>query len=241
MTTTGTEPSSAQPTGSRWTAGRVVGLVFASLAALVGICLLLGGLALIAVHAFARDDDGFYTSDKELLRSAGYAITTDRINLEADIADDVPDDLLGTLRVRAEGEGGGPIFLGIGRSGDVERYLNGVGQSEFVDFRRGEPVLEAIPGRAPGSPPGSEAFWVAQSEGGGEQRIDWDAEAGVWTVAVMNADASRGVAVNADIGAKVGWLIWVGLGLTLVGAIVTATAVMLIVWVGRRADRDRVA
>ena len=145
-------------------------MILSSIAALIGIGLLLGGLALIAVHGFARDDDGFYTSDTEPLRSAAYAITTDEISLDADVADDVPEDLLGTLRIRAEAATARPIFVGIGRSVDVERYLAGVAHSQLTDFRRGAAVFDEVPGRAPAGRPGAEPFWVAQSEGDGQAR-----------------------------------------------------------------------
>ena len=70
-------PPAPQRTSSNWTGGRIAGTVASSIAGLVGLALLLAGLGLIALHSFARDDDGFYTSDKEELRSAAYAITTD--------------------------------------------------------------------------------------------------------------------------------------------------------------------
>ena len=62
----------------------------------------------------------------------------------------------------------------------------------------------------------------------------------MWAVAVLNADGRRGIAVEADIGAKVGWLIWAGIGLTVAGLLVTATAIALVMILGRRASRDRV-
>ncbi|HEY8001273.1 MAG: hypothetical protein ACHQJ5_01350 [Vicinamibacteria bacterium] len=241
--TTGQAPAPQPPPrpSSNWTGGRIAGIVVSSIAALIGLGLLIAGLALIAVHSFARDDDGFYTSDKEELRSPAYAITTDEIDLGTDVAEDVPDDLLGTLRVRAQSIGGGAIFLGIGRSSDVEGYLGGVARSEFVDFKHGSVVFAQVPGRAPERPPGAEQIWVAQSQGPGEREIDWDVDAGTWTVAILNADASRGIAVEADIGAKVGWLIWLGLGLAVVGLAMAGTGVALIIVIGRRAGGDQVA
>ncbi len=227
------------PTTSNWTGGRIVAMIFASLGALLGFTLLLCGLGLIAVHAFARDDDGYYTSATEPLRSTGYAITTDELNL--DFVDDLPDDLLGTLRVDAEGTGGRAIFLGIGPSADVQRYLGRVAHSELTDFRRGRPVYLQIPGGPPASPPGSQDFWVASSQGVGNQRIDWDPEDGVWTVAAMNAGGARGVAVQAEIGGELDWLIWVGVGLTAAGALFSIGGVVLILIVGRRASRDRIS
>ena len=40
----------------------------------------------------------------------------------------------------------------------------------------------------------------------------------------MNADASRGVDLDVDAGAKVSWLIWVGIGLTIIGLVITGLA-----------------
>ena len=225
---------------SNWTGGRVAGMIAASLAALIGFVMLLGGLALIAAHAFARDDDGFYTTGNERLMSDAYAITTDEITLGADVADQVPEDLLGTVRVKAESTNPRPLFVGIARTEDIDGYLGGVGRSELTDFRHGDPVYQQFPGRAPAGPPGAQSFWVAESSGTGQQVVDWDAESGDWTVAVMNAGATRVVSVDADIGAKVGWLIWVGIGFAIFGLAVTAAGVILIIVISRRASRDPV-
>lgn len=230
-------PPQSRP-GSKWSGGRVAGMIAASFTALVGGLLLLGGLALIGIHSFARDDDGFYTSDNERLLSDSYAITTDRINLGADVANRVPEELLATVRARAQNTGARPLFIGIARAPHVDGYLDGVGHTELTDIHDGDPVFEQFPGRAPRGAPAAEDFWVAQSQGRGEQFVDWDAESGAWTIAVMNADAARGVSVDADIGAKVGWLLWVGVGLALVGLALTATGVILIIVISRRASRD---
>jgi hypothetical protein len=226
-------------TTSNWTGGRIVAMVLTSIGALIGITLLLCGLGLIALHAFARDDDGFFTSDTEQLRSGGYAITTDELNL--DFVDDLPDDVLGTLRVTAEGIGGRPVFVGIGRSADVQRYLGRVAHSELTDFRHHRPVYVDVPGARPATPPAGQDFWVARSQGLGNRRVDWDPQDGVWTVAAMNADGARGVAVQGEIGAKLDWLIWLGVVLTVVGLVLSVGGTILILVIGRRASRDRVS
>jgi hypothetical protein len=226
-----------RPSGSRWTAGRVIGMVFSSIGALLGIALLLGGLALVGAHAFARDDDGYYTSDREHLQSAAFAIATDDLDLDFGAGGWTPGDLLGTVRVRAEGAGGDPIFLGIAPTSDVDRYLSGVGHSELTDFAHGDPTYDVQPGRAPQGRPGAQNFWVSQTQGGGDQTVSWDVESGNWSVVVMNADAARGVSVDADAGVKIGWLLWVGIGLAIVGALLTAGCVILVLRIGRSATQ----
>ena len=96
----GTEPAPGPQ--SNWSAGRVIGMVFASIGGLIGLALLVGGVAVLAAHAFARDDDGYYTSDREQLESATYAMTSEEIDLGADADDWAPEGLLGEVRIRVE-------------------------------------------------------------------------------------------------------------------------------------------
>lgn len=234
------EPAAPEePPRSRWTAGRVVGMVFASMGGLIGIALLLGGIAVLAAFAFARDDDGYFTSDRERLASAAYAITTEDIDLGAEETDWAPDGILGNVRLQVEGAE--PVFVGIGPDGDVDRYLGEVARDELIDFRRGRPELDPRQGKAPRTPPGKQDFWVAEAEGSGEQSLTWDAEFGRWTAVVMNADGARGIDVEADAGVKLGWAIWAGLGMFVVGLLMTVGAVTVVLLIGRRADRKPVS
>jgi hypothetical protein len=214
----------------------VVGLVFASIGGLIGLALLIGGIAVIAAYSFGRDDDGYFNTDRKQLRSATYAITAEDIDLGADEVDWAPNGILGKVRVQVEGRK--PVFVGIGPDADVDRYLGGVAHDELVDFHGERPELDLHRGRAPRTSPGRHDFWVAQSEGSGERAVTWEAEFGRWTVVVMNADASRGVDVEADAGVKVGWVIWVGLGMLVVGLLMTAGAVIVIVLISRQRSGD---
>jgi hypothetical protein len=222
--------------GKGWTGGRIVAVAGGSLIALLGIAFLLGGLALVAVHAFARDDDGYHTTDTERLETASYAIATDEIDLGTEV-DSAPEDLLGTVRVQSESTTGRPTFVGIGPTDDVGAYLDDVEYAELTDFDEGEPVYEDHPGGAPAGPPRREDFWAAHSEGSGPQILDWDVDSGDWSIVVMNSDAERGVAVDADIGAKIGWLIWAGVGLIVVGLLLAAGGLALILIPGRSATQ----
>ena len=227
-------PSPARPRSS-WTAGRVIGMVFTSIGGLIGLALLLAGVAVIAVYAFGRDD-GYFNSDRKELKSGTYAITTGEIDLGADELDWAPDAILGKVRVQVDSEE--PVFVGIGSDEDVNRYLGGVAHDELTDFNGDRPDFDLHGGRAPRTPPRKQPFWVAESEGPGEQTVTWDAEFGRWTAVVMNANGARGIDVEAEAGVKLDWVIWAGLGILVVGLLMAGGAVVLILLIGRRASRD---
>jgi hypothetical protein len=233
-----TPPPPREGSTSGGGAGRVVGLVLAAIVGLVGLVLLVGGLGLVALHLFDRDDDGYYTSDTERLETNSYAIATDEIDLRADPLGEAPEELLGTVRIRAEAADGESVFVGIGTQSEVDAYLRGVGHVTIADFGE-EIAYDDLPGGAPRRPPGAEDLWIAQAEGEGEQSLSWDAEGGVWSAVVMNADAARGVAVDADAGVEVEYLIWGGLILTVLGLVLLAVAVIAGRAVTRRASHDR--
>ena len=65
----------------------MLAVVFGSLGALIGLALLLAGLALVLAQAFARDDDGYYTSDTKRLATPTYALTVEDIDLGSDPVD----------------------------------------------------------------------------------------------------------------------------------------------------------
>jgi hypothetical protein len=233
--TSSTAASPARPE-SKWNASRVIGMVFASIGGLIGLALLVSGIAVLVAYAFARDDDGYFNSDRKQLDSSTYAITTEDIDLGVEEADWAPDKILGNVRVQVEGNK--PVFVGIGSDDDVDRYIGDVAHDELVGFDGGDPELDLHEGRAPRTPPRQQDFWVAESEGSGEQALTWDAEFGRWTAVVMNADAARGIDIEADAGIKLDWAIWAGLGMFVVGLLMTVGAAVVILLIGRRASRD---
>src|SRR5918995_2566204 len=228
--------ASAARQRSSWTASRVIGMVFASIGGLIGLALLAGGIAVLAAYAFGRDDDGYFNSDRQQLETATYAITTEDIDLGVDEVDWAPDKILGNVRVQVDGEK--PLFVGIGSDDDVDRYLGDVAHDELIDFDGDDPEFDLHEGRARPTPPGEQDFWVAESEGSGEQALTWDAEFGRWTAVVMNADAARGIDVEAEAGVKLDWAIWAGLGMFVVGLLMSVGAVVVILLIGRRASRE---
>jgi len=221
-----------RPPRHGWDAGLLAGAIGGGIAALIGLALVVGGLGIIAAHAFVRDDDGFYTSGSELLESRGYAVATEDIDL-GNATDTAPDELLGRLRVTGHNAGDDPVFIGIARRGDVAGYLAGVAHSVLTDVD--DPEYRQVSGRRPAAPPTAETFWAAEAQGPGEQVMEWDVEGGTWSVVLMNANGGRDVAVDAKVGIEIEWLIWVGVGLLLFGLVAIAGGVLVIVVMRRDA------
>jgi hypothetical protein len=231
--TPSTATPSAAPRRSSWTTGRVIGLIFTSIGGLIGLALLLGGIAVMLAYAFGRDDDGYFNSDRKQLQSPAFAVTSEEIDLgEADWA---PDEILGDVRIQVDSER--PVFVGIGADEDVDAYLRDVSHDELTGFDGDDPEFSPHPGRAPTTPPGEQDFWAAWAAGSGEQSLTWDAEFGRWTAVVMNADAGPGIDVEAEAGIKLDWAIWAGLGMFVIGLLLTTGAVVVVLLIGRGASR----
>jgi hypothetical protein len=228
----GARPPAAGKTG--WTAGRVVAMVLGSIAALLGVALVLGGLALILGYAFGRDSDGYYSTGTERLATRTYALTVEDIDLGSRAIDAIPKDVLGRVRIRAKRPGGRPVFVGIGPQREVDAYLRGVAHAEVTDLD--PPRYRISAGGAPRHPPSAERFWVASAAGSERQSVTWKVHGGNWSIVAMNADGTRPVVLDADAGAKAGWVLGAGIGVLVVGLLILAGGVVLIVTAVRRAS-----
>jgi len=214
--------------------GRVLLLVLGSIAAIFALGTLAGGCALVAIDQTQRDDDGFVMSPSEDFSSSTYAIVSENAELDTEGAEWALDAFLGTVRVRSESER--PVFVGIARESDVARYLGDVERDVISDLED-EPRYERQDGGAPAGPPGDETFWAAKTSGTGEQTIQWDPEDGDWQLVLMNEDASRGVSSELAIGAELDSVLWIGIGLLAVGALLALAAALAITAGIRRGRR----
>jgi hypothetical protein len=64
--------------------------------------------------------------------------------------------------------------------------------------------------------------------------VTWKVREGDWSVVLMNADGSRGVAADVDLGAKLSFLLWVAIGVLIGGVLLLGGGVALIVLAARR-------
>jgi hypothetical protein len=212
-------------------AGRVLLFVLGSIAALVAFALLAAGCAVVVVDQTQRDEDGFLMTPSETFSTETYAIVSESVDIDIDGPDWVAEDFLGTVRIRSESDR--PVFVGIGRDSDVERYLAGVGRAVVTDIGE-DPEYDLRPGGPPRGPPGEQDFWDASTSGAGEQTLDWQPEDGSWSVVVMNASGARRVESELSIGAELDALLWIGLAMLAVGTLFAAGAAAAITAGARR-------
>jgi hypothetical protein len=213
---------------SRWTAGRITALVVGCLLGFVSLILLGSGGTVLWADLTKRDGD-YLTTDKREFSTSGSALATVSTELgSAGTGWLYPPALLDEVRIRVTPTGpGSALFVGIGPSTDVDRYLAGVGRTQISDFWGSR--VNSTDGGSPGSPPGTQDFWIASSTGPGPRTLLWEPVDGSWTVVVMNADGRPGIGpVATDLGATVPAMVWIGLGVLVAGAVFLAGGALLI-------------
>ena len=221
--------------------GKLVLVIAGALIALLGGAFALGGGALLLAHTTQRDAAGFYTTSAERFFTPNYALTSN-VDLGQKPGEHDWDPLhhLATVRLRALNAGEGPIFVGIAPRAAVDRYLSGVAHDEIVDVRVApfQAHYRAARGGAQPAPPQSQSFWVAQASGFGPQTLTWKTEGGRWAAVVMNAGATPGVRVDASVGAKVGFLLPLGISLAVGGLALVAAGVVMLLFGARKERPD---
>jgi len=216
--------------------GRVILIVLGSIVALLGLGLAAGGSFLLWTDLTQRDG-GYLTTPTERFGTSTYALTREKLEVDAGGSDWIwNDNWLGKVRIRAEGASAKPLFIGIGPEPAVAGYLGRVAHAdvEDIDLDPFRVTYRQVAGAAPKRPPTAQNFWAASASGQGRQTVTWEVREGDWSVVLMNADGSRGVAAEVDLGAKLSFLIWVAIGVLIGGALLLGGGIALIVLAARR-------
>jgi hypothetical protein len=171
--------------------------------------------------------------------SPGAAVTSQSLELSGGPSSTLPEQLLGRAKVRVDAGAGQQVFAGVARSRDAAAYLAGAGYSTVVDPSGpgGEPTYRQHPGGLPAQPPTSARIWAASTTGTGRQTFTWPVREGDWTLVVMNADGSRGVAADVAVGATVPAATGIVVGLLVAGALLLVLSVVVLVLALRRPER----
>jgi hypothetical protein len=182
---------------------------------------LIGAVAL-AGNAL-RDGDGYFNSPTETFTTNGYAIAMKSVDVS-----DAPQWALdlGVDSVRVKSQSDRPLFIGIARSVDVERYLDGTEHDDVshLNYHPFQVDYDHSDGHAPETAPAKESLWVTSTTGTGALALDWKPRPGDWRAVVMNADGSRGVTARLQLGARTPLLRWLGAGFLAAAAVAAAAA-----------------
>ena len=212
-------------------------IIVGAMMVLAGAGCTIGGSAV----AILVGSDGWIESDSGRIDTATYALVSE----VADIADGDPDgarflNALDDFRFRFEAEsssGAKDVFIGVGRAGDVSQYLAGVEHDvvndiEFTDLQIDKTLVTGKDG--PELPRG-QSFWIASISGSGRQELDWKVRSGSFRFVVMNADASRGVDVDAQFGLKIPYAMQIAIGLIVGGIVVVILGAVVVLLAARSA------
>jgi hypothetical protein len=188
-------PPAAAP--GRGTAAVVIGIVLV----VSGFLTAISGAVLLAIFGGGH-----------ALTSGNHTVSTPASAMVADLGhiDNIRgfEPLTGspTLQLTAQNLDGRGVFVGVGHTADVERYLDGAAIARVADLDvapfRLDTVLDA--GSAVPGAPQEQSFWVASAQSGSEPaaeaQLNWAIDDGDYEVVMMNADGTGSVLTNASIG-----------------------------------------
>ena len=217
---------------------KIVSVILGILFVLAGTALVTSGGFVLGVYGGQRDSSGFFTTPSQIVGSYGFALSAPNINAQLGSRWEkwVPSRARAVVRVTGSSELPAPLFIGIGPTARVSKYLAGVPRDKItsIDLTAGSAQYTHVDGTTLPPAPGKQSFWVAKAEGTGTQTLDWAVQTGDWTVVIMNGDASAPVAATMSVGARFGILTPLIIGLTLVGLVILGLGATLIVLGTRR-------
>lgn len=200
-------------------------------AVVAGAALVLVGAAFGVAAGLQEAEGGYVGSGSASFSTPTAALTTREIDVRGTIAQaaDPANDVGDLARVRIVIRPTDPdaeMFVGVGPTRDVRSYLRHVAHDEF-EYATLEP-FEATFHRSAGSSvpadPRAQTFWVASSAGSGEQTVEWDKRQGAWSLLVVRADGGAGLAFDASIGLRFGFLAPIAVGALSAGLVTLAGA-----------------
>jgi hypothetical protein len=179
--------------------------------AVLGVLVLAAGVTGIWASSSQRDPNGYFSANAHRYQTHARAIATDSIT----VGSYVPTWLAGKVRLDVSGDK--PLFVGIAPKATVDAYLARIAHTEAtkLDLDPFKVTYVDHPGTVDPGRPSSEPFWAAAVSN--TSPLTWKLRSGDWSIVVMNADGSPDVAATIGVGVKVPALLWVGIGLTLLG------------------------
>ncbi len=144
------------------------------------------------------------------------------------------------LHLSAGGGNASGIFVGIGRSDDVDRYLAGVAVDQVTDLnlRPFELTVTRKPGSASVLAPSQQHFWVASATSGSLAELTWRVTDGSYRMVIMNADGSSNLITQAQVQIVLPNAFPLSVAALSVGVLIIGAGIVVLV-VGVRRERRR--
>jgi hypothetical protein len=212
---------------------KVISFIFGILFALAGAAAVTSAGFVFGVNRLQSSPNGFFETSSQAVGSNGFALTVPNINgqLTGDWERWGLSRSQATVRVTGSSRLPTPLFIGIGPTAQVSKYLAGVARDRVtsLDLDGGSVQYEHVDGTAMPNAPSEQTFWTAKTSGTGSQTLEWTMREGDWAMVVMNADASAPVVADMRLGARFGIVNTLIGGLAGVGVVLLAIAATLFV------------
>lgn len=223
---------------------KVVSVILGVLLALMGVLSVASGVLVLVVDRLYSDSSGFFSTATQTVGSNGFVLTAPDINgqLSGRWQNWGLSHARTTVRVTGSTRLPTPVFIGIGSTAQVSKYVSGVPRDRItsIDLRAGLVEYDHVDGTVLPGDPAEQDIWVAEVGGTGIQTLEWELQDGDWALLVMNGDASAPVAVDMKLSARFDIIEPLIIGLMAGGVVVLALGIVLFVLgVRRRHDRGR--
>src|SRR3954470_16757736 len=114
---------------------QIVLIVVGSLSALLGIVLIAAGGVLLWAQNAKQGADGYFVTAAKVLTTNSHALVSDELEFgNAAPMRSFRHGRLGTIRITAASKNQHEVFVGIGRTLRVKKYLRSVAHDEVTDF-----------------------------------------------------------------------------------------------------------
>jgi hypothetical protein len=214
-----------------WTPGRIAAVLTGGLLALCSLGLIVAGGYLLSA---ATRNGGWLALGHGTYQTDSYAVATEPVDWGTTT---YALGAVDKVRIRVTpSDPTTPVFVGMARPADVQRYLGGVQYVTAHGASGYRVTYTQHPGQAPARPPASAVPWTVQATGTGTVTLAFDAhqQRGDQVVVVMNPDGSRSVSGRAESAVTQPSLSWIAGGLLAGAVVLGAGAVPLIVKPVRR-------
>ena len=222
-----------------WGGRRILSLFLGLFVIIISFGLFAGGGVVLWSQGVLAADDGYIYTGSIRFSTNSYAVVQNDIHptVENGWWPSIPIKDMVSVRIKATSNNGKPVFVGIATKQSALAYFDGVNVDGLV-WDNWVPRLsvmlpqtltyQSLPGGSPSTPPTSQLFWVTQASGTGVQTMDWIPSTGEYWLVVMNADGSKVLNADVQIGARLSQFSWTAWGMVIVGILTTLGGIAII-------------